>query len=161
MAEQEAEETVHDRSRARSGSAGPWRIVGHVAVTSVVLVVLHTLMAIVAYLVARPTANITAFAVLQGVLGLLVVLFAMRWRTAAGLRHGVTAVPWSLGAGLLGYLLLPASWAGGALLSWQLVGRGPVSWLIDLLLWGAAVGLGVLWGGSRVSLPEQPSTPYG
>ena len=137
------------------------RAVGHVVATLVALVVGHAAGTVLAYLIAGPTGSVQTFVVVQTVVGLLAVLILTRWRTGAGLAAGLPAMRWSGGPALAAYLLVPATWVGRALLGWQLTGVGVVAALLDLLLWGAVVGLGLFWGTSQVSLRERPLTPYG
>lgn len=137
------------------------RAVLHVAVTVVALVLGHGAGTVLAYLISGPSGSVQTFVVVQSVVGLLAVLVVTRWRTGAGLAAGLPALPWSAGPALAAYLLVPAAWPGRALLGWQLAGPGVVSWLLDLLLWAVAVGLGVLWATSQVALRERPLTPYG
>lgn len=139
-------------------SRGP--LVLHVVVTAVVLVVGFSVVTVLAYLTAGPAGSVATFAVLQTVVGLLVVIYLLRWRTAAGLRKGIPALPSAAVAGVLAYVAVPASWTGSALFWWRLLDAGPLTFGLDLLVWAAAVGLGILWAASQQRLVVQ-HTPYG
>ncbi|MGJ7439582.1 hypothetical protein [Aquipuribacter sp. MA13-6] len=145
---------------APSGTS-PLRLVAHVAWSTVLLLVAATAAAVLAVLIARPSGSVTTFVMVQVFLVTVLVAWTTRWRTTVGLRAGLPAVPWALVPGVLSYLLNPSAWAGTALLGWQLVSPGVVSWSVDLLLWTAVVGLGVLWGDSQEELRQAPATPYG
>jgi len=137
------------------------RALTHVVVTVVALVVGHAAGTLLAYLIAGPSGSVQTFVVVQTVMGLLAALVVTRWRTGAGLSTGLPAVRWSGAPAVVAYLLLPATWVGRSLLGWQLTGVPAVAAAIDLLLWGAAVALGLLWATSQVGLREAPLTPYG
>lgn len=139
----------------------PLRLVGHLAVSTVVLLLAATVATVLAIFIARPSGSVMTFVVLQVVLVTVLLLWATRWRTVVGLRAGVPAVPWGLVPAVLAYLLNPSAWAGTALVGWQLVAPGALSWVVDLVLWLVVVGLGVLWGDSVEELREAPPTPYG
>lgn len=139
----------------------PVRLVAHLLWSTVLLLLAATAAAVLAILIARPSGDVTTFVVVQVVLATVLLAWTTRWRTTVGLRAGVPAVPWALVPGVLAYLLNPSAWAGTALLGWQLVSPGVLSWSVDLLLWTAVVGLGVLWGDSQEELREAPATPYG
>ncbi len=96
-----------------------------------------------------------------GVLTFLALVVTTRVCTVVATRSGVSALPWLVLGGLLGYLVLPAAWDGSALLGRQLVGAGPVAWLIDLLLWSVAVAIGVLWGDVDPDPAARPGGPQG
>lgn len=140
---------------------GPLRLLGHLALSTVVLLAASVVAAVLAILIARPSGSVGTFVVVQVLLVTVLLAWTTRWRTTVGLRAGVPAVPWALVPGVLAYLLNPSAWAGTALLGWQLATPGVLSWTIDLLLWTAVVGLGVLWGDSQEELREAPLTPYG
>ena len=133
----------------------------HVAVTVAALVVAFNLVGLLGYFIAGPSGSVATYVVVQSALGLLVVAFVVRWRTVSGLRHGLTALEWTGGPAALAYLLLPSAWTGSALFWWQLLDGGFVTWLLDLPVWLAVVGLGVLWGTSQQQLESGPATPYG
>ena len=137
------------------------KVVAHVAITLVSVLAAFVLVLILAYLIAGPSGSIATFVVLQSVLGLVVVAFIVRWRTVAGLARGLPALPYTAVPAALAYLLAPSAWTGSALFWWRLVDPGPLSFLLDLPLWVAAVGVGVLWGSSQQSLQRAPATPYG
>jgi hypothetical protein len=144
------------------GNAVPLpRALVHAASTAVVVGLGHAFATVVAYLIAGPTGSVATFVVVQAVLGLVLLVGLVRWRAAAGLRRGLPAVPWSGAPALLGYLLAPASWTAQAVAGGQVVGVPAVAWAVDLLLWGAAVAVGVLWAASQEELREAPLTPYG
>lgn len=137
------------------------RAVLHVVTTVVLVLVAQLGVSLLAYLVAGPAGSVATFVVVQSAAGLLLLLVLVRWRAAVGLRAGLPATPWTGLPVVLSYGLLPAAWAARALFGWQLVGPGVLALGFDLVLWGAAVGLGVLWATSQVELREAPLTPYG
>jgi hypothetical protein len=149
------------RGTARQGAALTRRAVGHTVLTALVLLVGFGVVTVLAYLTAGPSGSPTAFAIMQTVLGLLVVAYLVRWRTVAALRAGVAALPWMAAAGLAAYVLTPSSWTGSALFWWQLLDPGPLAFLLDLPVWMAAVALGVLWASTQQQLVRGPATPYG
>ena len=137
------------------------RALGHVVLTVLAVVLGHTVGTVLAYLIAGPSGSVQTFVVVQSVVGLLAVLALTRWRTGAGLAAGLPAVRWSAAPALAGFVLVPATWVGRALLGWQLVGVPPVAVLLDAVLWAVAVALGLLWATAQVALRERPLTPYG
>lgn len=147
--------------RRAGAPVGRRRAMGHTALTAVLLVVGSTTVTLLAYLTAGPSGSVTAFVVMQTLLGLLVLTYLVRWRTAAGLRAGVPALPWVGAAGFAAYVVTPTSWTGSALFWWQLVEPGLLAFLLDLPVWMAAVALGVLWASSQQRLVHPPATPYG
>lgn len=146
------------RRTAPRPALGP--VVLHAALTVVVLVVAFSAVTVLAYLTAGPAGSVATFAILQTVVGLLVVIYLLRWRTVAGLRKGIPALPSAAVAGMVAYVVAPASWTGSALFWWQLLDSGPLTFALDLLVWAAAVGLGILWAGTQQQLVVQ-HTPYG
>lgn len=143
------------------GAVGQGRILAHTALATLAPLVGFTFVTAIAYFTAGPSGSVTVFAVLQTVLGLLVVTYLVRWRTVAGLRAGIPALPWIGVAGFLAYVLTPSSWTGSALFWWQLLDPGPLTFLLDLPVWMAAVALGVLWATTQQQLERGPATPYG
>lgn len=143
------------------GAATWGRAIGQSALSVLLLVIGFTVVTVLAYLTAGPTGSVGTFVVVQTVLGLLVVMFLVRWRVAAGLRSGLPALPWAALSGFIAYVVVPGSWTGSALFWWQLVDRGPLAFFLDLPVWMAAVALGVLWGASQQELVRGPATPYG
>ncbi len=143
-----------------NGTALP-RAVGHVALTVLAAVLGHGAATVLAYLIAGPSGSVQTFVVVQGLVGLLAVLVVTRWRTGAGLAAGLPALRWSGAPALAAFLVVPATWVGRTLVGWQVVGVPPVAALLDAVLWGVAVALGLLWATSQVALRERPLTPYG
>lgn len=139
----------------------PARLLWHLVVGVLVVTVVFTAAGVVAVLIARPTGSVGSFVVVQSVLGLVVVAYAVRWRTVVGLRAGVPALPLGPVPGGLAYLALPSTWGATTLFGWQLAGAGVVAFVLDLLVWGAVVAVGVLWGASQQELSGPPATPYG
>ena len=137
------------------------RAVLHVVVTVVALVLGHGVGTLLGYLIAGPSGSVQTFVVVQTLMGLLAALVLTRWRTGAGLATGLPAVRWSAAPAVGAYLVLPATWVGRSLLGWQLTGVPVVAGVLDLLLWCAAVALGLLWATLQVRLREAPLTPYG
>jgi hypothetical protein len=91
-----------------------------------------------AVLITLSAGSATATVVLRSVLTALVLVLLTRL-----VMRGAYDGPGLLGraalAGLLGYLLSPAAWAGRALLGQLVVDPGPASYVIDLVLWIAVV----------------------
>lgn len=144
------------------GSDAPLvRALVHVAVTVAVLWVTWLVTAFVAYVIAGPTGSVDALVVARTLLGLVALLVVVRWRGASALRAGLPVVPWTGYPGALAYLLVPASWVGETLLGRGVVDLPLLAGALDLVVWGAAVGLGVLWAGATEELRERPLTPYG
>jgi hypothetical protein len=150
--------TVAPRQGRPVAQRGP--AVRHLVVSTLALVVASVVIAVLAFLIAGPTGNPSTFAVLSTLLGLPVLVYLVRWRTVAALRGGVPAVPWVLAAAVLAYVVSPVSWGGTALFWWTLVDPGPLAFALDLPVWAAAAGLGILWGGSQQKLVVS-ATPYG
>lgn len=138
-----------------------FRLLWHLVVGVVVVAAVFTLAGVVGLLIARPTGSVPTFVVIQSVLGLVLVAFVVRWRTTVGLRAGVPALPLGPVPAVLAYLLLPTSWVGTTLFGWRIVGTGGTAFVVDLLLWVAVVGVGVLWGDSQEKLRRPAATPYG
>ncbi len=149
------------RAPRRGTAVTRGRVLVHTALAALAPLVGFTLVTVIAYFTAGPSGSVSAFAVLQTVLGLLVVTYLVRWRTVAGLRAGIPALPWAGVAGLVAYVLTPSSWTGSALFWWQLLEPGPLTFVLDLPVWMAAVALGVLWAGAQQQLDRGPATPYG
>lgn len=146
-------------SRAVPAPAG--RCGAHAAVTAVLAALAYAVVAVPAYFIAGPSGSVTTYVVLQTGVGLVVLVAAVRWCTVSGLRHGVPAVPWTAAGAAAAYLLVPSAWTGSALFWWRLLDAGPLTFLLDLPVWGAVVALGVLWGASQQPLVSRPVTPYG
>ena len=146
-------------SRAVPASAG--RRVAHGAGTALLSAVAFALVGVPAYFVAGASGSVTTSAVLQSGVGLLVLVAVVRWATVSGLRRGVPALPWTAVGAAAAYLLVPAAWTGSALFWWRLLDAGPLTFVLDLPVWAAAVALGVLWGASQQPLVTRPVTPYG
>lgn len=144
--------------------APPTRPVAALAVAGLVTALsgLGVLLAalVLAYLVAGPTGSLVTFAAVQTVVALLGCLLTTRSRAVAAVRGGLrpplaVAVP-----AVLAFLVWPVAWSGRALLGWQLGIGGPAGYAVDLLLWCGAVGLGLLWAGTRVAEPLPPRGGY-
>jgi hypothetical protein len=149
---------VAPRQGRQAAQRGP--VVRHLVVGVLTLVVASVLVAVLAFLISGPTGDPSTFAVLSTLLGLPVLVYLVRWRSVSALRAGVPAVPWVLGAAVLAYVVSPVSWGGTALFWWTLVEPGPLAFALDLPVWAAASGLGVLWGASQQKLVVS-ATPYG
>jgi hypothetical protein len=143
------------------GALDRGRATRHTVLTALVLLIGFSVVTLLSYLTAGPSGSVTAFTVMQSVLGLLVLTYLVRWRTVAALRAGVPALPWIAVAGLVAYVLTPSSWTGTALFWWQLLDPGPLAFALDLPVWMAAVALGVLWASTQQQLVRGPATPYG
>lgn len=144
------------------GSDVPLRVaLAHGVVTVVVLLLAWLATAFVAYVIAGPTGSIDALVVARTVLGLLALVGLVRWRGASALRLGLPAAAWVGGPALLAFALVPASWVGETLLGRGVVDLAALATALDLVVWGAAVWLGVLWAGVTEQLRERPLTPYG
>lgn len=135
-------------------------VVRHLVVGTLVLVLASVVVAVLAFFIAGPTGNPSTFAVLSTLLGLPVLVYLVRWRTASAHRAGVPAFPWVLAAAVLAYVVSPVSWGGTALFWWTVVDPGPLAFALDLPVWAAAAALGVLWGASQQKLVVS-ATPYG
>ncbi len=150
--------TAAPRRGRQATQRGP--VVRQVVVGVLTLVVASVVVAVLAFLIAGPTGDPSTFAVLSTLLGLPVLVYLVRWRSVAALRAGVPAMPWVLAAAVLAYVVSPVSWGGTALFWWTLVEPGPLAFALDLPVWAAAAGLGVLWGASQQELVVS-ATPYG
>ena len=137
------------------------RAVGHVALTTGVVVLGYLAATLLAYAIAGPTGSTASFLVAHTVAACLLLLLLTRWRAGAGLAAGLPAVRWT-GPPVLGaYLLLPTAWVGRALAGRVLLGDGVGGFVLDLLVWAAVGAAGLAWACSQVDLKAAPTTPYG
>ena len=116
----------------RGASASTGRKALHGVGTAVLGALTYVLVGVPAYFAAGASGSVTTYAVLQSVVGLVVLVAVVRWRAVAGLRAGVPVLPWTGVGAAAGYLLIPAAWTGSALFWWRLVDPGALTFALDL-----------------------------
>lgn len=113
------------------------RVVGAV-LTTIVLVVGATIFGVIGSIFGIMSLSVITAVVARTVLVLgvvaIVLIYGHRWSL------GGPRMLW-IAAGLIAYLLLPAAWVGKALIATAFGWEGILAWVVDALVWAAAVVL--------------------